>query len=470
MSPAHSVHQTSHSRLPELGAGRRKKSFFARLIYGGFAACMLATALAAYNIGPIPIQWIGQSGFLVLGLVVLSTGRRVPGTGWLLAYIAWSAILTIGTASVSDYERLMPPLATTPYPVFVALRFLEILSFAGAVHVVYWLLSQGREPAVSRYLVGLGFVVSVAAAYIYLAQVLGLPEPPRNRMGTGGGEQVTVFSYAFHRAMGTFREPSHLAQWLIVPLFLSIRGIRKSSFKLSAATMASILLLTGSLTGILSALLGIALAVVLVGPVRKSTIKLIVTASLGVLCGLAVFDMVAVRYAGESKGLVDVILSRVTPIISGGGLTETNRGYVYEYVGDQPPSLLGQGVGHANLEFTQYLGWPIISSFLNLYLNVLYSTGILGLGFIALFLLIPLLRARTSRAFRQRSDAPVLLGQYCAWLIVFAVHSEVLTPMFAIAYAMLVHSYVSQTRGSGQPMGRALIATGRSPLASVQRE
>ena len=452
--------QRGCQRVMGPGTRRRRSISFATLVFGGFAVCILATALAAYNVGPIPISWIGDAGLFALGLLVFSRVRPAPGTGWLIAYIVWSAVVTIATASVSDYGSLMPPLATTPYPVFVALRFLEILSFAGTVQVVYWLLSRGHEAAVSRYLVVLGFIVSLAAAYIYLAQVFGLPEPPRNRMGTRGGEQATVFTYAFHRAMGTFREPSHLAEWLIVPLFLGVRGIQERSFKLYTAAIASILLLTGSLTGILSALFGIGLATVLMGPIRKSTIKLILTTSLVVLFGLAVFDRVAVRYADDSTGLVDVVVSRVAPIVSGGGVLETNRAYVYEYVSDEPPPLLGKGVGHANLAFSQYLGWPVVSSFLNLYLNILYSSGIFGLGLMAVFLLVPLFRAGVSRAFRERPDAPVLVGQYFAWLIVFAVHSEVLTPMFAIAHAMLVYSYGSSTYASvGQPVEQARIAT-----------
>ena len=100
------------------------------------------------------------------------------------------------------------------------------------------------RPIVQRT-TAVGVLCAAMALYIYVAQLSGLPEPPRTRMGTGGDQQATTFTYAFHRAMGTFQEPGDLASWLVLPLFLSFlaRGRYKNLGSIAIAALGSVLLL-----------------------------------------------------------------------------------------------------------------------------------------------------------------------------------------------------------------------------------
>ena len=142
---------------------------------------------------------------------------------WL--FFLWAMLVTAASTVSHDYASFMPLGATTPYPVFILLRFFTLLSFVASVYVALWLLQQGCREHVIKAVVTIGCFISVAALYIYAAQIYGLPELPRNRLGTAGGLQAIRFTYDFHRAIGTFREPSLLAAWLIVPLFLASRPV-----------------------------------------------------------------------------------------------------------------------------------------------------------------------------------------------------------------------------------------------------
>ncbi|MCB0362452.1 MAG: hypothetical protein KDD35_07010, partial [Bdellovibrionales bacterium] len=231
---------------------------------GIFLFLLFLQACAAYSIGPIPLQWVGQSGIVVLFFSIF-LGRRIrifPGFYMLVIFLMWTLGVTLANMLSADYSVLVPPLATTPYLVYVSLRFFTLLSFISTVGVTYWLMEANQGEKFIRQCAYLGVIVALYGLYVYLAQVKGWPEIPRTRVGTTGKEQITVFTYAFHRAMGSFREPSHLAEWLILPLFFSM-SLKSWKGVFLSLVIGSVLLLTGSLTGIVSSLFGFSMAALL---------------------------------------------------------------------------------------------------------------------------------------------------------------------------------------------------------------
>lgn len=424
---------------------------YPRAALAAFTAVYGGTALGAYNFGPVPFQWLTQFGLLgVAGLLLLARRLpKVPGLGVMIPLVAWAAVVTLANAVAIDYARLMPPLASSPYPVYLALRFMGLLTFAAAAALVYYLLQNGYREALVARVVWVGGLASVAAVYIYFAQVNGWWEPGRTRMGTGGAEQATQFAYAFHRAMGTFREPSHLAEWLVLPFFLSFSYRGRGWLALMVA-LSSALLLTGSLTGLVSIAGGLGTALVLGNPLSRRRLRVPLSLAAVAGLGLLVFNAVAVSNGTSAAGLWEVVSGRMADVLTG-GLGASNRSYVYEYTGAQPLPLLGAGLGHANLLFGASDQSAIISSFLNLYLNYLFSLGIPGVVLLALLLARPAARLVRAPGYRHDPGLMLLMAAYLAWLLMFVVHSEELTLVFGIVFGMVAF----EARRRATPAGAA---------------
>jgi len=423
------------------------------LLVGAMSLFIAATALDAYSVGPIPIQWIASCAVLLLFLFVLLTQPvgRIPNMRLLALFGGWCLVVTAVHVLLHDYAALMPSAATSSYGVFVALRFAAILVFAAVAVLTYTLLQHGRQEQILRVLTVIGLVVSLAALYIYVAQVHGLPELPRTRLGTGGGEVTTVtYTYPFHRATGTFREPSFLAVWLIVPLFASI-ALRRSPLNIPAVVMGGTLLLTGSMTGIAACVLGVLGALVLARPRGMRWARTVGETAVAVFLAFLIFQVIAVPTEGGSTNLISIIRMRLWPVATG-GLAESNRSYVYEFLQLRPVPLLGWGLGHAQLLFSQYLGTDVPVSFLNLYLSLLYAGGLPGLTLLLCWLVRPLLQVGALGMRRAVSlSLFAAISGYVAWLAMFYVQAEELTPMFGIAFAWLAYGIEEERRRLRQP-------------------
>jgi hypothetical protein len=435
------------SELTLVPAGRRSGWAYADVVFAALLLTVAGTALAAYNVGPVPIQWLAQ--FLVFATVVLVGLRHlypVPGSGLFVCIFAWALVVTLGNALLYEYGRMMPELVTSSYPLFIALRFIALLSFAAAVALVYWLLREGYRDRVVRAVVVIGTLTAGAALYIYIAQIYGWWEPGRTRLGTGGAEQAVLSTYAFHRAMGTFREPSHLAEWLVVPFFLCF--ITDARWKhVCMVVIGAALLLTGSLTGIIGVTAGLLGAVALTNPFRGGKLKAVLQVGFAAAVAVVVFNLVVVGYSSDSKGLFAVLMERIEPILWGEGMASTNRSYAFDYVAERPVPLAGVGLGHANLVFSAHFGLGLVGSFVSLYFNHLHSAGIVGLALLLAYLGRPVVQAVLLPAGRRDHEVTMLLAAYLGWLVMFAVHSEELSIMFGVVFALLVFEVRERTAG-----------------------
>ncbi len=422
------------------------------LVVCAMGVFIAATALDAYTVGAVPIQWIASCAILLLFLFVLLTQSsvRIPNM-WLFALLGgWCVLVTAVQGLLHDYAALMPSAATSSYGVFVALRFVVGVAFAAVAVLTYMLLRRGREEQILRVLTVIGLVVSLAALYIYLAQVHGLPEPLRTRLNTLGGEVTTVtYTYPFHRATGTFREPSHLAVWLVVPLFASI-ALRRSPLNLSTVVMGGTLLLTGSMTGMAACVLGVLGALVLARPRGIRWARTVGETVVAVFLAFLIFQVVAVPNEGGSTNLINIIRMRLWPVASG-GLADSNRSYVYGFAQFHPAPLLGWGLGHAQLLFSEYLRSNAIASFLNLYLALFYAGGLPGLALLLCWLARPVLQVGALGMRRAVSlSLFAAISGYVAWLAMFYVQTEELTPMFGIIFAWLVYEIEEERKSRKQ--------------------
>ena len=416
-----------------------------RFGYYWIAIVYYLNAMGAYQIFSIPLQWLG-SLLAVLSIVLVLYKERgfhkiyiypllfilimffISVLGWRF----WSAYV--------DFAALLPKGATTSYYLFIFLRYFQYLVFIAVYIISLNHLNSNSFFSLAKIVVVGGVVISLYAIYVYVAQIYGLPEIPRGRIGTGGEEQSVTFTYAFHRAMGSFREPSHLAEWLVLPFFMTFW--RKTYWNLSARiTIVFVILLTGSLTGIIAVSIGYLFAILLVFQLRIALMN-ILKIGLVLLFSGYLFSIIVFPNEGGSADIFAVLLDRIIPILED-GLGASNRGHIYEYVTQHSIPLIGYGFGNANLLIGEYMGLGLMGSFLSFYLNMLYSLGYLGFLFAIIVLIAPVFLLLRFRAI-DKDRLFVLLGAYFGWLLIYSGLTEELSISFAILYAACVHYYRCQ--------------------------
>jgi len=406
-----------------------------------FSILLITNALGAYSIINIPFEWLSQVGFIAV-VIFLFIDRNlylVPGSKILFSLFFLAVIVTSVNIFFKDYISLMPTLSTTSYPLFVCLRFIKLLSFIAAIYLIYWLLVKGERYSVIKWTVIIGTLVSVIAVYYYFVWVYGLPAPLPNRLSTGGNipTKFGIYTYAFHRAVGTFREPNQLASWLVIPFFLSFIYCKKK-INIHAIIIGMTILLTGSLTGIIGGVIGFIIATVITNIFKPANLKILLNFMVIILIALAIFNILAVSYTAEKVNIFKVVSNRLTPIFKG-GMGQSNRGYIYEYILNNPPSLFGFGLGNANVLLSRYLNNNLMCSFISLYVNYLYSTGVLGLILLCIFLFNPVTKVILSKKIQQDSQIIFIIAAYISHLVMHTVHSEEFTIMFALIYALLIY-------------------------------
>ncbi|MCB0415131.1 MAG: hypothetical protein KDD50_12405 [Bdellovibrionales bacterium] len=408
---------------------------------------LFMSALGSYAIANVPLPWLSNVSFVVLSIWVLATSHKkmVPGVVLLSTFLLWATAITLLNMVFKNYSIFIPQNATTNYMFYVSLRLFNIIVFSATLYLTYWICLVAESKKLIEDILFIATIIGLYSIYVYIAQTNGLPEIPRNRLGTGGEEQSTTFSYAFHRAMGTFREPSHLAEWIVLPLILSfiytdLKG-RLRSFLLTIVMM-----LTGSLTGISSLVLGIVTSnfMDLQGLVNRinRNIKLIFIIGFSLVC----FNLIVAGTSKSSHGLIETLWDRIEPIVEDDGLKSSNRNYVYEYSEQVSFPFLGAGLGHSNLLFTKYLDLNIVASFLNLYLNIGYSMGWIGLFILFLLFFLPIYLYYSNNNIQNKSYVMLLFSAYFSWLVIFYVHAEELSIIFSVTFGILLYELKKSTR------------------------
>ena len=416
-----------------------------------YLGLLTLNALSAYSFSGIPLPWLANVAAigLVFILFFISKIPSLPGMRIFFLLFILALLLTIYKSITADYDNIMPPLANSSYSLFISLRFLVMLSFAGIATITYFLCKKGYTNYIIEAITTIGFILSIYAIYVYFAQLYNLPELPRTRAGTDGWEQHTSFSYPFHRAMGTFREPSHLAEWLIVPYFFSFFK-NTSLLEYRKITIGIVLVLTGSITGIIGVVSGIVLSFCFVitttkvrtrNPVNREVlitwsipILLIGTETVVIAGGLSLLP----GNQNSAMIIMETLYSRINTLLAG-GLGATNRAYIYDNLKSLDISIFGYGIGNANILITESVKTDGMASFLSLYSYYLYGTGIIGLLLLLAFLAYPVIRLIRYPNAASSKMALLIVAGYAGWLVMYFGHSEELTLLFGVLYGLLVY-------------------------------
>ena len=100
----------------------------------------------------IPFAWIASIPLVYVPWLIARNNRLllVPGMGTLGLFTVWAAMVTFVQSQTYDYASLMPPLATTSYPVFLGLRFINLFAVAAQLYLTYYLLCNDTATKYSR--------------------------------------------------------------------------------------------------------------------------------------------------------------------------------------------------------------------------------------------------------------------------------------------------------------------------------
>jgi hypothetical protein len=391
------------------------------------------STLEAYSLGPIPISWLSDI-FFILSVLVIMNGRffvPIMPLALLLFYLSIGFLSTLWFSVLNDTPA-MPPRATSSYSIFIALRVMGVISFISALTSAYSLIRSGHIQKLIDAHKKIIIFLMIVTIYIYVAQISGLWEPPRNRMGTQGQDYIeggVHFTYLFHRAMGTFREPSHLAEFLAATSLLVFSGLSSSStlrFKyLFFIGVSLCLILTGSLLGIIAFFSG--LMVFLFSATKRFVlfpIYIIVLAFPLLFTANAIFNV----------DLISAIAPRIDAMINQ-GVSGTNRFDIYQAAQSLPLRLFGYGFGNASLILAQITHSDLVVAVLNLFLAILLDTGPVGLVAVLIVFLAPFFHY----VGRNRRD-PLFVGalaSHIAWIMAAIGRSPELNPVHGIVIGVL---------------------------------
>jgi hypothetical protein len=326
----------------------------------------------------------------------------------------------------------MPSSSPVGYLEYTLLRIITVISYVSAAVSSYSLVINGFTREILRQHAAILIFVIFSGLYIYFAQIYNIWEPSRNRMGTGGQnfqvDQVE-FQYIFHRALGTFREPSHLAIWLVatVMFLMPQKNLFKNTLSKSIIIVLSIflLILTGSLLGIICLIVGL-----MTFSIAGGRMGLLVS-------GLLVALMLILSLIADAIFGVD-LLAALGPRfeeIASGGLSASNRSDTYNFLEDNYPTIIGVGIGHSALIFSASTDIDLISPLLNLFLNIWYESGIIGVICILTSFITPFFLFGNFHSPGNSILVGGILAHIC-WLLAYFGMVPELSPYHATAIGM----------------------------------
>ena len=434
------------------------------VVFGVLCLIVALDGADAYTYAGVPLPWLAMflATPLLLVYATFSPLRAPPGLALYLVLLCWMLGNTIVMSMRTDYSADMPAMATTSYPTFVFLRGYAFFGFLFLSIVVFNYARQASPDKLLNVVTVLGILVTLYAVYVLLAQRLQLPMIPKTRFGTGEGGVIAggetgyfgdaTERYLF-RTIGSFREPSFLGIWLIVPFFLSIAAAGGKVLNWRSIFIGLGILSTGSLTAAVAVVAGFLGALALVQPLSKRGLKIVGAIALAaVILGL-VINTVARMYLDTPADLsfADQYLERLERL-STGGVQTTNRSYAFKKFIDSEFSLYGEGMGNAHLVNSRDAAVTV--SFLSLYIHIWFAGGAIGLTLLLLYLFLPLL-AVLLRARQNRFDNVWFVAPYVAWLVVFIANDENLNVMISLAAGLLWARLVPLNRRQPQPLPMA---------------
>ena len=410
----------------------KNKNIVYLILFIGF----LFNALDAFSVVGVPLPWVSSAIFLFL-FINLIVEKKFEINSLVSQYFYWTIYCVLITLIFLffQYETLITNSVANPL-LYVLLRLLNFLSFFSIIYSLNKILNINNRDKIIELISYASIIISVLSLVSYFSYVMNFPDLSRNRMGTGIGFQSIIKACTVLRNYGTFREPSFLAVWIVPTIPLYFYNAREKNYWYVLSVLPiTCLVLTRSLTGVMSFIIA-ALLVFTLSLLQKSKLNLRLLFPIFVLGICLVFanlfaykfppldenqcppytpDYCSCEYyddeqdrAKNSTDITTSIFSRLFAVINSGISSFDSLNLIRENMYEDNVSILGSGLGISNIKFSdnyainktqsdlQYLirnGVIIeryensIVSFNNLYLNILFSTGIFGFFWLILLLI-----------------------------------------------------------------------------------
>ena len=410
----------------------KNKNIVYLILFIGF----LFNALDAFSVFGVPLPWVSTAIFLFL-FINLIFEKKFEINSLVSQYFYWTIYCVLITIIFLffQYETLITNSIASPL-LYVLLRLLNFLSFFSIIYSLNKILNINNRDKIIELISYASIIISVLSLVSYFSYVMNFPDLSRNRMGTGIGFQSIIKACTVLRNYGTFREPSFLAVWIAPTIPLYFYNAREKNYWYVLSVLPiTCLVLTRSLTGVMSFIIAVLLVFIL-SLLQKSKLNLRLLFPIFVLGICLVFanlfaykfppldedqcppytpDYCSCEYyddeqdrAKNSTDITTSIFSRLFAVINSGISSFDSLNLIRENMYEDNVSILGSGLGISNIKFSdnyainktqsdlQYLirnGVIIeryensIVSFNNLYLNILFSTGIFGFFWLILLLI-----------------------------------------------------------------------------------
>ena len=410
----------------------KNKNIVYLILFIGF----LFNALDAFSVFGVPLPWVSTAIFLFL-FINLIVEKKFEVNSLVSQYFYWTIYCVLITLIFLffQYETLITNSVANPL-LYVLLRLLNFLSFFSIIYSLNSILNINNRDKIIELISYASIIISVLSLVSYFSYVMNFPDLSRNRMGTGIGFQSIIKACTVLRNYGTFREPSFLAVWIAPTIPLYFYNAREKNYWYVLSVLPiTCLVLTRSLTGVMSFIIAVLLVFIL-SLLQKSKLNLRLLFPIFVLGICLVFanlfaykfppldedqcppytpDYCSCEYyddeqdrAKNSTDITTSIFSRLFAVINSGISSFDSLNLIRENMYEDNVSILGSGLGISNIKFSdnyainktqsdlQYLirnGVIIeryensIVSFNNLYLNILFSTGIFGFFWLILLLI-----------------------------------------------------------------------------------
>jgi len=387
-----------------------------------FILSIFLEGMDAFSIYSIPVPWIGIG--LMIGIYIFNyffgydyEFDEIPSLRIWLFYI-----FSITVIRAVSFDSLIPEYATTTFTQYIILRLLKLLGFIAAIWAIHLISNHLNKEKIIEYLVYVGVIVSLLSLYSYFSYFLEIPDFTRTRSGSGGWTQPIKRACSVLRNYGTFREPSFLAVWLAPTIPLTFYLAKKNSYWYFASVIPLLsIVLTRSLTGVISVILSFLIASLIWSFKNKSInfqllIPIVMIFIVSILGNSMSFKFPALDpsmcppesadkcncslyedkldEAKNSESITKSIFTRFTLISSGGIDAFENISFLRKYTLSENLKIFGDGLGTSNIDYSYkfeemskqekdgkiiYRNPGQIVSFNNLYANIYFSSGLIGL-------------------------------------------------------------------------------------------
>ena len=276
------------------------------------------------------------------------------------------------------------------------------------------------------------FLVSLFGLYQFLGDVAGLPPNI-----TGLREHYTSIVFGFPRVQSTCLEPLYFANYLLIPLSLSLALLsrRKKELKIKPSWLIIVLflasvnlVLTLSRGGYLGFVTVVFLSLIVFFRSFLTWKKVLIFMLIVLLALTSVYYFL--KLAGREKA-IRTFLTQATNVAQGPAVKERTSTYKEAWKLFKENPWLGIGVGNFGPAYAKHsqiipekIGWPIVN---NEFLEILAETGVFGfLSFLILLIILIVYSIQSIKSVKNnylKAVSKGLLIAFCGILIQYQTFS-----------------------------------------------